>query len=86
MPELFCGFRRVDGYGPTQYPVACSPQAWAAGVVFMLIGSMLGLSARRRREPADAQAAAPARVARLAGATESPRGTLPALLPDAAWA
>jgi glycogen debranching enzyme len=44
MPELFCGFRRVNGYGPTQYPVACSPQAWAAGVVFMLIGSMLGLS------------------------------------------
>src|SRR6266850_522216 len=44
MPELFCGFRRVDGYGPTQYPVACSPQAWAAGVVFMLIGSVLGLS------------------------------------------
>ncbi len=44
MPELFCGFPRVDGYGPTQYPVACSPQAWAAGVVFMLIAAMLGLS------------------------------------------
>jgi glycogen debranching enzyme len=44
MPELFCGFPRVDGYGPTQYPVACSPQAWAAGVVFMLISSMLGLT------------------------------------------
>ena len=44
MPELFCGFPRVDGYGPTQYPVACSPQAWAAGVVFMLISAMLGLS------------------------------------------
>jgi glycogen debranching enzyme len=44
MPELFCGFPRVDGYGPTQYPVACSPQAWAAGVVFMLIASMLGLT------------------------------------------
>jgi glycogen debranching enzyme len=43
MPELFCGFSRVDGYGPTQYPVACSPQAWAAGVVFMLIAAMLGL-------------------------------------------
>jgi glycogen debranching enzyme len=43
MPELFCGFPRVDGYGPTQYPVACSPQAWAAGVVFMLVASMLGL-------------------------------------------
>jgi glycogen debranching enzyme len=44
MPELFCGFPRVDGYGPTQYPVACSPQAWAAGVVFILIGAMLGLT------------------------------------------
>jgi glycogen debranching enzyme len=44
MPELFCGFPRVDGYGPTQYPVACAPQAWAAGVVFMLIAAMLGLS------------------------------------------
>jgi len=43
MPELFCGFPRVDGYGPTQYPVACAPQAWAAGVVFMLIAAMLGL-------------------------------------------
>ena len=43
MPELFCGFPRVDGYGPTQYPVACSPQAWAAGVVFMLVAAMLGL-------------------------------------------
>jgi glycogen debranching enzyme len=44
MPELFCGFTRVEGYGPTHYPVACSPQAWAAGVVFMLIAAMLGLT------------------------------------------
>jgi glycogen debranching enzyme len=44
MPELFCGFPRADGYGPTHYPVACAPQAWAAGVVFMLISSMLGLT------------------------------------------
>jgi len=44
MPELLCGFSRVDDYGPTQYPVACAPQAWAAGVVFMLIGAMLGLA------------------------------------------
>jgi glycogen debranching enzyme len=43
MPELFCGFSRVEGYGPTQYPVACAPQAWAAGVVFMLLASLLGL-------------------------------------------
>jgi glycogen debranching enzyme len=44
MPELFCGFPRVEGYGPTHYPVACAPQAWAAGVVFMLVGAMLGLA------------------------------------------
>ncbi len=43
MPELFCGFTRVPGFGPTRYPVACSPQAWAAGVPFHLVSAMLGL-------------------------------------------
>ncbi|HEU5322778.1 MAG TPA: amylo-alpha-1,6-glucosidase, partial [Methylomirabilota bacterium] len=43
LPELFCGFPRAEGHGPTRYPVACAPQAWAAGVVFQLIGAMLGL-------------------------------------------
>jgi glycogen debranching enzyme len=51
MPELFCGFTRVPGHGPTRYPVACSPQAWAAGVVFHLLAAMLGL----RPEAADNQ-------------------------------
>jgi glycogen debranching enzyme len=45
LPELFCGFNRVAGYGPTRYPVACSPQAWAAGVVFHLLRGMLGFEA-----------------------------------------
>ena len=49
MPELFCGFRRQPGYGPTRYPVACSPQAWAAGVVFALVGGMLGFTTDARR-------------------------------------
>ena len=44
IPELFCGFPRMSGYGPTRYPVACSPQAWAAGVVFHLISTLLGLT------------------------------------------
>jgi glycogen debranching enzyme len=44
MPELFCGFARRNGQGPTQYPVACLPQAWAAGSVFMLLDACLGLS------------------------------------------
>jgi glycogen debranching enzyme len=43
MPELFCGFPRVLGQGPTRYPAACSPQAWAAGAVFHLVSGMLGL-------------------------------------------
>ena len=43
LPELFCGFPRRIGKGPTLYPVACSPQAWAAGAVFLLLQSSIGL-------------------------------------------
>lgn len=43
LPELFCGFRRSPGEGPTRYPVACSPQAWAAGAPFLLLQATLGL-------------------------------------------
>lgn len=44
LPELFCGFDRIPGYAPTLYPVACSPQAWATGSVFLLLQSILGLT------------------------------------------
>jgi glycogen debranching enzyme len=44
MPELFCGFSRRSGEGPTLYPVACAPQAWAAGSVFLLVQACLGLT------------------------------------------
>jgi glycogen debranching enzyme len=44
LPELFCGFDRRPGEGPTQYPVACAPQAWAAGAVFMLLQAALGVT------------------------------------------
>jgi len=43
LPELFCGFQRQRGRGPTLYPVACSPQAWAAATPFTLIEASLGL-------------------------------------------
>jgi len=43
LPELFCGFARDTGQEPTRYPVACSPQAWAAGAVYMLLNAVLGL-------------------------------------------
>jgi glycogen debranching enzyme len=44
LPELFCGFLRRPGEGPTLYPVACSPQSWAVGSLFMLLEACLGLS------------------------------------------
>jgi len=44
LPELFCGFVRETGEPPIAYPVACLPQAWAAGSVFLMMQSVLGLS------------------------------------------
>src|SRR5688500_8931767 len=43
LPELFCGFPRAQGSLPVAYPVACLPQAWAAGSAFMLLQACLGL-------------------------------------------
>jgi glycogen debranching enzyme len=43
LPELFCGFQRQRGHGPTLYPVACAPQAWAAATPFALLQACLGL-------------------------------------------
>ena len=43
LPELFCGFPRETGQGPTLYPVACSPQAWASAAVYLLLSAVLGI-------------------------------------------
>ena len=42
-PELFCGYDRVANNRPIQYPVACSPQAWATGTIFQLLQMMINL-------------------------------------------
>jgi glycogen debranching enzyme len=42
-PELFCGYERTDDNDPVQYPVACTPQAWATGSVFQLLQMMVNL-------------------------------------------
>jgi glycogen debranching enzyme len=47
LPELYCGFQRGRERGPTLYPVACSPQAWAAGTPLLLLQSTLGLEFNR---------------------------------------
>jgi glycogen debranching enzyme len=51
LPELICGFHRRTGDSPTLYPVACAPQAWSAGAVYLLVQACLGLrvdAAKRR--------------------------------------
>ncbi|HXG40098.1 MAG TPA: glycogen debranching N-terminal domain-containing protein [Candidatus Limnocylindrales bacterium] len=49
LPELFCGFDREATPIPVPYPVACSPQAWAAGAPFLFLQTMLGLEAHADR-------------------------------------
>jgi glycogen debranching enzyme len=49
LPELFCGFRREKRRGPTLYPVACAPQAWASATPFTLLEAALGLEFDARR-------------------------------------
>jgi glycogen debranching enzyme len=48
LPELFCGFVRLQHGAPTQYPVACSPQAWASTTFLALIQASLGLKLSER--------------------------------------
>ncbi len=47
LPELFCGFPRREEEGPTFYPVACSPQAWASASVFGLLEAITGMAIQR---------------------------------------
>jgi glycogen debranching enzyme len=43
LPELFAGFSRTEFASPVPYPVACQPQAWAAGAIPYLAQAGLGL-------------------------------------------
>jgi glycogen debranching enzyme len=66
LPELMCGFRRRNGEAPTLYPVACSPQAWSSGAVFLLLQAVLGLSVdAARRQIRFSRATLPAHVEQL---------------------
>lgn len=49
LPELFCGLKRRPTEGPTLYPVACSPQAWAAAAPFLILEGCLGISVQADR-------------------------------------
>jgi glycogen debranching enzyme len=45
LPELYCGFDRSERASVVAYPVACIPQAWAAGAPLLMLQAMLGISA-----------------------------------------
>lgn len=49
LPELFCGLKRRPTEGPTLYPVACSPQAWASATPFFILEACLGISIQADR-------------------------------------
>ena len=44
LPELIAGFSRADYEDPVPYPVACSPQAWAAGSLPAMLIAGLGIT------------------------------------------
>ena len=44
LPELYCGFRKRAEEPPIPYEVACKPQAWAAGSIFLMLKSLIGIS------------------------------------------
>ncbi len=50
LPELFCGIERREYDEPVQYPVSCSPQAWASGAIFLLLSSVLGIRPSAHRK------------------------------------
>lgn len=50
LPELFCGFEQRHREGPTLYPVACLPQAWAAASVFLMVQACLGIRVEGRQQ------------------------------------
>ena len=62
LPELLCGFPRKQNRGPTFYPVACAPQAWAAAAPLSLIQSCLGLTFDSARSPDHLFRAGPAEL------------------------
>jgi glycogen debranching enzyme len=50
LAELYCGFPRGGHSRVVEYPLACRPQAWAAGAPFMLLQAILGLEPRAARQ------------------------------------
>ena len=74
LPELYSGFPRRRGQGPIEYPLACAPQAWAAGSVFLFLSACLGLSIDAERKQIVFTKPVTARVPARGAAHRSARG------------
>ena len=78
LPELICGFHRRDGDAPTLYPVACAPQAWAAGAVYLARAGLPRAARRRRSATRLVRARRACRRARAGCASSTSRRRRPA--------
>jgi glycogen debranching enzyme len=50
LPEVFAGYARSEVREPVELPRSCSPQAWAAGTVPLLVRAMLGVEPESTRQ------------------------------------
>jgi len=70
LPEAFAGYDRSLTKYPVRYPTACSPQAWSAGTVLLLLRVLLGLEPsgdQLKVEPALTQVADRVELSGIAG-------------------
>ena len=71
LPELFCGVQRREYDEPVQYPVSCSPQAWASGAMFLILCFGAGHSSQRAAQGTEHHQPAAARLARSPAHSQS---------------
>ena len=65
LPEVFAGYSRSEVHEPVELPRSCSPQAWAAGTVALLVRAMLGVKPDQEGQRLLLDPALPRRVSRL---------------------
>jgi glycogen debranching enzyme len=65
LPEVFAGYSRSEVHEPVELPRSCTPQAWAAGTVALLVRAMLGVEPDPESQRLLLDPALPRHVSRL---------------------